>query len=517
MQVEEFLEVSAARLPDKIALVVGERRITYREIEGQANLLAHSLIRLGVRRGDRVVICLDNSLEAVLSIFAVLKAGGVFVMLSPASKTGKLQYVLNQCRANGLMVSQKRLLDIEGVVGQLPHIRFVVGTGAAEDSGVSESLQVTSFGKCVEEGDLSCPPPKQNIDGDLASLMYTSASTGEAKGVMLSHLNMVSAATSIITYLGYSENDVILDVLPMSFDYGLYQVLLGFKAGGTVVLEKSFAYPHAVFKRIEREQVTILPLVPTIASALLQTDRDTYDFTHLRCITSTGAVLPVDHISRLRERFPKAKLFSMYGLTECKRVSYLPPDQLDKRPTSIGKGMPNQEICLVDDEGNRIAPGNVGELVVRGTHVMKGYWDMPEDTARVLNQGPFGSERVLFTGDLFRMDEEGYLYFIGRKDDIIKTAGRKVSPGEVEHVLYSIDGIVEAAVVGIADPRLGQSVKAFVRIRHGAKVGEADIVRFCHRWLEDYMVPKAVEFVDILPKTENGKVDKRALAQPVSL
>lgn len=513
MQVEEFLETSAARLPDKVALVAGDRRVTYRELNERANALAHSLVRMGVRRGDRVVVCLDNSVEAVISIFGILKAGGVFVVLTPTAKTEKLLYVLNQCQACALIASEKRRMEVGAAGGRVPYIRIVVATGPVEEGRLSEAIQIASFEMCAEQGNGAYPPPKQSIDVDLAALIYTSASTGESKGVMLTHLNMVSAATSIVTYLEYAEDDVILNVLPLSFDYGLYQVLMGFKVGGRVVIEKSFAYPHAVFKQISQEHVTVLPLVPTLAAVLLETDLDTYDFTSIRCVTNTGAALPTDHIRQLRDRLPQAKLFSMYGLTECKRVSYLPPDQLDRRPMSVGRGMPNQEIYLVDATGNRIGPGTVGELVVRGSHVMKGYWAMPEDTARVLKPGPWGDERVLFTGDMFRMDEEGYLYFIGRKDDMIKTGGKKVSPREVENILHGMEGIAEAAIVGLSDQRLGQVVKAFIRLRQGAAIGKEDIVCFCRRHLEEYMVPKVVEFVDVLPKMDSGKVDKRALEQ----
>ncbi|MCS6897856.1 MAG: acyl--CoA ligase, partial [Nitrospira sp.] len=514
MLVEEFLEESAARVPDKVAIVGGDRRVTYRELDEQANALAHSLIELGVRRGDRVLICLANTIEAVLSIFGVLKAGGVFVVVSPSTKPDKLLYVLNQSQATALIISEKRASEIVSAINRLSHLKVLVGVGAVvEEQNNNGTLRRAPFEKCLEKRDRVSPPPKRNIDVDLAALIYTSSSTGESKGVMLTHLNIRSAAASILSYLQYAEDDVILNVLPLSFDYGLYQVLMGVKVGARIVLEPSFAYPHTVFQRIEQERITVLPLVPTLIAALLETRPDRYDLTSIRCVTTTGAALPTDHIKRLRERLPCAKLFSMYGLTECKRVSYLPPEELDRRPLSVGKGMPNQELYLVDAEGNRLGPGSVGELVVRGSHVMKGYWNMPEATARVLKPGPWGDERVLYTGDWFRMDEEGYLYFIGRMDDMIKTAGKKVSPREVENVLHGMAEIAEAAVVGVPDPRLGHVVKAFVRLREGATLTEIDVIRHCRNSLEDYMIPRVIEFVDALPRTDNGKVDKRALEQ----
>ncbi len=500
MQVEDFLELTARRSPDKTALVEGDRRLSYREIDEQSNRLAHALIEQGLERGDRVAIHLDNSVEAVLSIFAVLKAGGVFLVLNPGTKADKLDFVLNNCRASALITDGRRL-DGRSRSARTPHLRAIFDPSERE---------------LLDRSDLSSPPPPKNrIDIDLAALIYTSGSTGRPKGVMLTHLNIVSAATSITTYLESSPDDIVLSVLPLSFDYGLYQVLMAFMVGATLVLERSFAYPHAVLETLGREKVTGFPIVPTMAALLLQMDLRSYALSSLRYITNTAAALPTDHIRRLRSLFPQVRLYSMYGLTECKRVSYLPPEELDVRPTSVGKGMPNEEVYIVDEEGRRVGPGVVGELVVRGSNVMKGYWELPEETAKVLRPGPFPGERVLYTGDFFTMDPEGYLYFVGRKDDIIKSRGEKVSPREVEDVLYSLDGVVDAAVVGVPDPVLGQAVKAVVTLRDGARLTEQDLRRHCARYLEDFAVPRFVEFRPALPKTESGKISKRELRAPV--
>jgi acyl-CoA synthetase (AMP-forming)/AMP-acid ligase II len=238
-------------------------------------------------------------------------------------------------------------------------------------------------------------------------------------------------------------------------------------------------------------------------------------FPHLRYITNTAAALPPAHILRLQELFPRTTIFSMYGLTECKRVSYLPPDQIDLRPASVGRGMPNEEVYLVNERGERVGPGVVGQLVVRGSNVMKGYWQLPEETDKVLKPGAYPGERVLHTGDFFKMDDEGYLYFVGRKDDIIKTRGERVSPKEVEDVLHALDGVAEAAVVGIPDPVLGQAIKALVTRREGSPLTEQDLRRHCARYLEDFAVPKEVEFRGSLPRSANGKLNKRALAAPL--
>jgi acyl-CoA synthetase (AMP-forming)/AMP-acid ligase II len=323
---------------------------------------------------------------------------------------------------------------------------------------------------------------------------------------------MVSAARSIIQYLENRSDDITLTVLPLSFDYGLYQVIMAFMFGGTVVLERSFLYPVKFLECIQREKVTGLPLVPTIAAMLLKMQSiDRYDLSSLRYVTNTAAALPVDHIRRLRALLPHARLYSMYGLTECKRVSYLPPEELDRRPSSVGKAMPNTEVLIVNEAGEEVLPGVVGELVIRGAHVMRGYWNAPELTAATFRPGRFPGEIHLHSGDLFRKDEEGFLYFVGRKDDMIKCKGERVSPREVENILCQLDGVAEAAVIGIPDEIFGHVIKAFVVRRKVSSLSERDVLRHCAANLEALMVPKRIEFLDDLPKTPNGKVDRKML------
>ena len=333
---------------------------------------------------------------------------------------------------------------------------------------------------------------------------------------MVTHLNIVSAATSITTYLENTPDDVIINLLPLAFDYGLYQVLMAFKMGATLILERGFLYPYKVIELLQKEKVTGLPLVPTISSILLQLDLSKYQFPDLRYISNTAAALPTEHIRKMRQMLTHVKIYSMYGLTECKRVSYLPPEQIDIRPGSVGRGMPNEEVYIVDDEGKRLGPGEVGELVVRGANVMKGYWELPEETSRMLRDGGFiWPEKVLYTGDLFKSDEEGFLYWVGRRDDIIKTRGEKVSPKEVEDVIYSLPGVVDAAVIGVADPVLGHAIKAVVTVAKGSSLTEQDILRHCRQGLEDFMIPKYVEFCENMPKTSTGKISKKSLVAGV--
>ncbi len=506
MQLEEFLERSANRFPDKPAVIFEGRRFTYGEVEGRSNRAARALSRLGVERGDRVAVFLDNGIDAVVSIFGILKAGAVFLMVNPTTKAEKLAYILNDCRATALITHAQKLETAREAAAGSAALRAILVAGGGELPDIDGKRTVSLEGALDAEEDAR--PPRKCIDIDLAALVYTSGSTGNPKGVMLTHLNMVSAATSITTYLENTEKDIILDVLPLSFDYGLYQVIMAFKFGGTVVIERSFTYPKVVIDRIIKERVTGFPILPTILSILFQMDLTRYDFSSLRYITNTGAALPTTHISKLRELFPHVKIFSMYGLTECKRVSYLPPDQIDIRPTSVGRGMPNEEVYIVDEKGNRVGPGVVGELVIRGSNVMKGSWGMPEETDRVLRPGPLPYERALHSGDLFRADAEGYLYFVGRKDDIIKSRGEKVSPKEVENVLHAIEGVAEAAVVGVPSPVGGESVWAFVRLKENQTMTVREVLDHCRGVLELGKIPSQVRFVSEFPCGEAGKSQK---------
>ncbi|HHS96308.1 MAG TPA: AMP-dependent synthetase [Chloroflexi bacterium] len=510
MLVNEFLQRSADRFPDKVALVCDGHRWTYAEIEAQANRIANGLLDLGLRRGDRVAVWLPNSVETVVAIFGILKAGGVFTVVNPTTKPGKLAYILNNCEAWGLFAPARRMEQIQGLFEAVSSLRLGVLCGPASPASSLPSFRALEFRHLLETYPPD-PPPTRTIDIDLACLIYTSGSTGDPKGVMSTHANVVFAASSIIQYLENTPEDIVINVLPLSFDYGLYQLLMVFKFGGTLVLERSFAYPAAVLKRIEEERVTGLPGVPTLFAMLLQMDLSRFDLSSLRYLTNTGAALPVEHIRRLREAFPHARLYSMYGLTECKRALYLPPEELDRRPASVGIPIPGTEAWIEDEEGNRLGPGEVGELVIRGSHVMQGYWGDPEETAKRYRPGRYPAERLLYTGDLFWMDEEGFFYFVARKDDIIKSRGEKVAPKEVENVLYQLPGVVEAAVVGVPDDLLGQAVKAFIVCGDGHTLTERDVLRHCRQHLEDFMVPKYIEFRESLPKTPSGKIRRSAL------
>jgi len=356
-------------------------------------------------------------------------------------------------------------------------------------------------------------PLVTSADDALAALIYTSGSTGEPKGVMLSHANMRAAVQAVNAYLRLGSADVIYSALPLSSSYGLYQLVSGLCLGATVVLDRSFAFPARSLALVAAEGATVFAGVPTMyawmaAAATL----DAHDLSRLRVLTSAAASLPLAHGRRLRERLPAARLFVMYGQTECKRITYLDPDDFERKPGSVGCGMPFQELAVVDEAGARVAPGGAGELVVKGPHVMQGYWRKPEATAQKLRPIAGDDAPWLHTDDLFRIDEDGYLFFVGRKDDILKVGGNKVSPREIEEVLCQIEGVREAAVIGMPDAAWGEAAKAYIVLREGAALGAEDVTRHCTTRLRGFMVPKAVVFVRDLPKTESGKVKKRELA-----
>ena len=509
---QDYLIDSARRLPEKVALVCGHERATYSDLDRRSSALANALVDRGVTRGDRVIVFAGNSVAAVVSFWAVLKANAVVSLVNPQSKPGQLAYCLGDLRASA-MIADAGLADEFVSAAASPHLRAVIVSGPLDPERARTLPGFMSLADALGPDGDPVPPARRCLDVDLASIIYTSGSTGEAKGVMLTHRNMLTAATSIAAYLGNVEDDVILNALPLAFDYGLYQMIMAFAAGARLVLEPSFAVVPQVVARMSRERVTALPLLPTVCSLLaeLKTLRE-FDLGSVRYVTVSGAALTAKHIEFLEGAFPQARIFSMFGLTECKRCTYLPPEDLDRKPASVGIAIPNTELWLIDDSGREVGPHRIGQLVIRGATVMQGYWGDPALTAERLKPGPLPGERVLHTGDLCTRDEDGYLYFVARKDDMIKSRGEKVAPREVEIALTGIAGVKEAAVIGVPDPILGQAVKAFVVVQDGITLLPSEILAECRRRLAPSGVPRHVEFLPSLPRTPTGKIDKRELS-----
>lgn len=510
----ETLLKSSELNPSKIALVAEGTEYTYSEFVYTSARIASILKEFGAQRGDRIALYMDNTAYSVMAIYGILMIGCVFIVINPQTKSDKLIYVIDNSDAKILLTDSHLAPFFNPILHQLTKLEALLFTGN-EDAFINTlssklNFKIEFLPELIEDASpLEILP--SCISVDLAALIYTSGSTGDPKGVMQTHQSMLFAAQSIAEYLRLSPEHRILNVLPLAFDYGLYQLLMSVLIGATLILERSFAYPALIFNRMKEQKVNVFPGVPTIYTYLVSSHRKKpLCFPDVTRITNTAAALPIDYNTDLHQIFPNALIYRMYGLTECKRVCYLEPELNDITPASVGKAIPGTEVFLLTPEGDAVPPGENGILHVRGAHVMLGYWKDMELSAKMLKPGNLPGERILCAQDWFSMDEEGFLYFKGRSDDIIKTRGEKVSPIEVENVLLSIKGIREAAVIGIPDDLLGQSIKAFVSL-DDLSLTPKFIQKHCMQKLENFMVPKVIEIMDTLPKTDTGKITKKNL------
>jgi acyl-CoA ligase (AMP-forming) (exosortase A-associated) len=510
-----LLRESARRFPGKEALVHGEERLTYREVADRVARLAAGLQMAGLRRGDRIGVYLEPSVAQVLSIFAVSQAGGVFVPINAQLFPEQVAHIAKDCAMKGLITRPARFSGLAPLLPRIPSLGFAVLAGKAEEPPQA-SLPLHRLEDLCQSAPQDCP--EQPISKDLAAILYTSGSTGKPKGVMLSHANVIAGSSIVSAYLEITSADRILAALPFSFDAGMNQLMTAFHQGGTIVLI-NFVFAREVVQMLLKERITGLAGVPTLWSLLAQPNSSLrkQPLPDLRYITNTGGAMPQAVLAILRNALPTTKVFLMYGLTEAFRSTYLPPSEVDRRPTSMGKAIPDTEILVIDENGRLCKPGEIGELVHRGPTVSMGYWGRPEDTNKALRPNPLvppelgDCERVCYSGDLVKTDEDGFLYFVGRRDTMIKSSGFRISPTEVEEVLFQSGQLRQAAVIGIPDEALGQTIKAFVVARDGGTVSTDALLAWCGEKMPRYMVPKTVEILDELPKTTSGKVDYPAL------
>lgn len=481
------------------ALIDGDRAWSWLDFFAEVEALAARLVAAGVRRGDRVAILLPKSLEECAAFFAISRADGVAVPVNPVLRDQQVHHILTDCDARALVSNQTELARFNAGLTGLNGIARI-------DVGEKASLAPVAL------------PPARNIGQDLAAILYTSGSTGAPKGVMLSHQNLIAGTRIVRTYLGITPEDRILSILPFSFDYGLNQLLTVVEQGATLVLF-SFQMGDQIVKALAQHAITGLAGVPTIWAILTKAAPSLArtGLPHLRYITNSGGAVPEPTVRRLRSLLPQTQIFLMYGLTEAFRSTYLDPSEVDHRPTSIGKAIPECEVFPVTDDGRRARPGEHGILIHRGPTVSLGYWRRPEATARALRPNPLrdvheGGETICWSGDLAYEDEDGFLYFVGRADSMIKSAGYRIAPTEIEAALMASGQLRQAAVIGLPDEWLGQKLHA-VAVSLGAADPEA-ILRQVAASLPAYMVPQRIEFVDNLPVTPNGKVDyKRLVAE----
>jgi amino acid adenylation domain-containing protein len=506
----EALESARAIAPGKAAVIGEDASLSYEQLRSGALALASHLASQGIRPGDRVGLLLDNGPDAVLAVFGVLACGGVVVPITSAAKPQRVAYICNDCGIEVLIASPEHATTISQARAACATMRRVVWTGQglgvpADEPQLREVLASPPGARATIDAGL--------IDHDLAAIIYTSGTTGEPKGVMLTHRNLVNTSGAIAQYLGNHRGDVVLSVLPMAFSYGLFQALVSVRVASTLVLGRSFTFPFEVLKRIREHRVTGMAGVPTMFAKILQLlPNPELDLASVRYMTNAAAGISPSHALALGRALPHVAFFPMYGQTECTRACYLDPTLVRDHPDSVGRAIPNCELYLIDEHGARLPHGSQGELVVRGANVMRGYWARAEDTERKLRPGPIVGERVLHTGDLFRTDAHGLLYFVGRTDDIFKCRGEKVAPQLIENVLCELPDVAEAAIIGIDDPADGTAIKAFVVPKAGATLTEGKVRQHCKARLEAVFMPKVIEFRESLPTTASGKLRRRDLA-----
>jgi acyl-CoA ligase (AMP-forming) (exosortase A-associated) len=514
--VQELVLNSANQFPDKEALVYRQSRISYADLAKDVDSASKAMLALGLDRGERVAVYLEKRLETVAALFGATAAGGVFVPVNPLLKAEQVTYILRDCNVRILVTSADRLKLLLPVLVQCHDLHTVMVIGSAEGlSNSSGNLNILSWNEALIAG--SGTGGHRSIDDDMAAILYTSGSTGKPKGVVLSHRNLIAGAKSVAQYLKNGPEDRILSVLPLSFDYGLSQLTTAFNVGATGVL-MNYLLPRDIIAAVEAENISGLAAVPPLWIQLAQLTWP--DNISLRYITNSGGAMPCATLDLLRNNLPSTAIYLMYGLTEAFRSTFLPPEEVVARPDSIGKAIPNAEVLVVREDGSLCAPGEPGELVHRGALVSMGYWNDPEKTAerfKPVPTRPAGlpiQELAVWSGDTVRMDEEGFLYFIGRRDEMIKTSGYRVSPTEIEEVIYATELVGEAAAIGVAHPVLGQAIVLIVTARSGRNVNQEELLSACKVHLPAFMLPSRVELREgSLPRNPNGKIDRKLLTQ----
>jgi acyl-CoA ligase (AMP-forming) (exosortase A-associated) len=511
--IHECVRVSAERDPGHAALGLGGEALDYAALEAGVEQTARALCGLGLSRGERVAVWLDKRMETVLAMFGASRAGAVFVPVNPVLKEPQVLHILQDCDAAMLITSGERWQRLRGELHRVPGLRYVVLTEDRPDEA-SQAYRLQSW-QALLEGDSS--PTHRHIDTDIAAIIYTSGSTGRPKGVVLNHRNMVAGARSVASYLGNTPDDRILALLPLSFDAGLSQLTTAFHSGAFALLH-NYLLPRDVPRAVERHSITGLGAVPPVWIPLARLTWPDGATECLRYITNTGGAMPLGTLERLRAGLPRTQVFLMYGLTEAFRSTYLPPGELDRRPDSMGRAIPNAEILVVRPDGTTCEVDEPGELVHRGALVAQGYWNDPDKTAQRFRPAPgqlpglVNPEIAVWSGDTVRRDADGFLYFVGRHDEMIKTSGYRVSPTEVEEGLYATGMVAETVALGRASEELGQSVVAVVTPAEPDGFSIADLLARCRERMPAYMVPaEIICLAGGLPRNPNGKIDRAAL------
>jgi acyl-CoA ligase (AMP-forming) (exosortase A-associated) len=518
----ELITETALNMPGQESLVYQHVHLDYTALAQHVSGVAGALLDLGLKKSERVAVYLEKRIETVSALFGTSAAGGVFVPVNPVLKSEQVAYILQDCNVRILVTSTDRLRALAPALGGCPDLHAVLLVDALEQAGSGLSIPGIHLAPWGSTASRMQHRAHRTINGDMAAILYTSGSTGKPKGVVLSHLNMVTGARSVAQYLENQPEDRILSVLPLSFDYGLNQLTTAFLTGACAVL-MNHLLPGDILKEVRKERITGLAAVPPLWIQLAQLPWPAPEESTLRYFTNSGGAMPKATLDQLRAKLPRARPYLMYGLTEAFRSTYLPPEEVDRRPDSIGKAIPNAEILVVREDGSPCAPGEPGELVHRGILVSLGYWNDREKTAERFKPSPNQisglvlPELAVWSGDTVRIDEEGFLYFISRRDEMIKTSGYRVSPTEVEEVVYATNLVNEAVAIGVPHPVLGQAIVLVVTARPGTVLDNTALMDECRRRLPAFMVPTSIKGypADHLPRNPNGKIDRKLLASEI--
>ena len=510
----DLISATARRLPEAEALRFRNSSLNYGELDAAVSDFASAMLALGLERSDRIAVLSDKQISTVVAAFGTMRAGCVFVPVNPLAKPDQVAYILANCNVRVLVTTSARLAELAPALADCPDLTSVV---LQDDSVPDLALQVPVRTWQAAHSDATTRrSPFRVISSDMASILYTSGSTGKPKGVVLSHLNMITGAQSVASYLENDQHDRILALLPLSFDAGFSQLTTAFSVGACVVLH-NYLLPGDVIKLVRKERITGITGVPPLWMQLTQKDWPDDAGDTVRYFANTGGKMPKATLAKLRAVFRKASPFLMYGLTEAFRSTYLPPSEVDNRPDSIGKAVPNVEVLVVAEDGSLCGPDEPGELVHRGPLVSLGYWNDPERTAirfKPVPELPAGlcrEELAVWSGDTVRQDADGFLYFVGRRDEMIKTSGYRVSPTEVEEVVFASGAVSEVVAVGVPHPQLGQAIVLFAKAPDDAVEDSDKIIDWMKAKLPNYMQPADIHWRETLPRNPNGKLDRKTL------
>lgn len=512
---------SATRFPSDTALGFKNEELTYAALATAIDSFAAGLLGMGLQRHERVAVYLPKQFETVVTMFGAARAGCVFVPVNPLLKAPQVAHILRDCAVRVLVTSPDRLAALTDALGECHDLRHLLLVGKPSPPGLTLPA---GLGAAAWTDFLGAGHPARFhrvIDMDMAAILYTSGSTGRPKGVVLSHRNMVTGASSVAQYLENRRDDRLLAVLPFSFDYGFSQLSTAFSVGARVVL-MDYLLPRDIITALARHRISGLAGVPPLWSQLADLGWPEEATAHLRYLTNSGGAMPAATLQKLRQAAPRSRVYLMYGLTEAFRSTYLPPEEIDRRPGSIGKAIPNAEILVVRPDGSACAPNEPGELVHRGSLVALGYWNDVEKTAERFRSAPgrpsglMIPEPAVWSGDTVRMDEEGFLYFIGRRDEMIKTSGYRVSPSEIEEVAFASGLVADAAAIGVSHPALGQAIVLVAAPAPGRPPQDAALLDALRKDLPGFMVPARIEWRETLPRNPNGKYDRSGLARELA-